>query len=179
MAESIWNSERIYKWRLLTAIQISLRNKPYANHITALNVRKNDKLNGINSTLLVRITCAYKNERKVKCLWVVFFKNFKILNLQKNNNKREYPNLLSSNSLIILLTTMLKGAAKTLTETVTQTHPKNSTRNFSFTAKCVTRRIKVNKPMFIETNTLRVEFCSQNSTLIKLEHIYNWVNKII
>lgn len=59
---------------------MSLRNKPYANHIMALNVRKNDKWNGINSTLLVRITCAYKKERKVKCLRVVFFKknlNFK------------------------------------------------------------------------------------------------------
>jgi len=43
----------------------------------------------------------------------------------------------------------------------------------------VTRRIKENKPMFIKTNTLRVEFYSQNSTLIKLEYIYNWVNKII
>ena len=53
---------------------MSLRNKPYANHITTLNVWKNDKLNGINSTLLVRITCAYKKERKVKCLRVVFLK---------------------------------------------------------------------------------------------------------
>ena len=53
---------------------MSLRNKSYANHITALNVWKNDKLNGINSTLLVRITCAYKKERKVKYLRVVFLK---------------------------------------------------------------------------------------------------------
>ena len=74
MVESIWNSERICKWRLLTTVQMSLRNKPYANQITALNARKNDKLNGINSTLLVRITCAYKKERKVKYLRVVFLK---------------------------------------------------------------------------------------------------------
>ena len=56
---------------------MSLSNKPYANHIMALNARKNDKLNGINSTLLVQITYAYKKERKVKCLQVVFLKKKK------------------------------------------------------------------------------------------------------
>jgi len=60
---------------------------------------------------------------------------------------------------------MLKGAAKILTEMATQIHPRNSTLNFSYTAKCVARRIKENKPMFVETNTLSVEFYSQNSTL--------------
>ena len=74
---------------------------------------------------------------------------------------------------------MFNSAVKTLTKMAMQIHPRNSKQNFSFIAKFVTRRIKENKPMFIEMNTLRVEFCSQNSTLIKLEHIYNWVNKII
>ena len=117
MTESIWNSERICKWRLLTAIQMSLSNKPYANHIMALNARKNDKLNGINSTLRVQITYAYKKERKVKCLQVVFLKK----------KKWECPNLFCSNDLFILLTTMLKGATKTLIETAMQILPRNST----------------------------------------------------
>ena len=83
----------------------------------------------------------------------------------KKKKKKEYPNLLTSNNLIILPTTMLKGAAKILIEMATQIHPRNSTLNFSYTAKCVARRIKENKPMFVETNTLSVEFYSQNSTL--------------
>ena len=74
---------------------------------------------------------------------------------------------------------MLKSTTKTLTKTSTQIYPKKFDTNFSFIAKCVTRRIKESKLMFIETNTLTVEICNQNTTLIKLEHIYNWVNKII
>ena len=73
---------------------------------------------------------------------------------------------------------MLKGAVKILTETAAQIHLRNSMQNFLFTAGCVPRRNKENKPMFIETNTLRVEFYTQNSTLVKLEYTYNWENNI-
>lgn len=78
----------------------------------ALNVRKNDKVNGINSTLLVRMTCA----------------------------------------------TMLKGAAKTLTEMATHIHPRAWTLDGCLTANCVTRKIKENIPMFIRANSLMVNF---------------------
>ena len=40
-------------------MQISLLTKPYRNHTTALNVRKSDKLKGINWTLLVLTTRTY------------------------------------------------------------------------------------------------------------------------
>lgn len=45
-----------FELKVLTETNRSWRNKPYANHITAHNVRKNDKGNGMNSTLLVLIT---------------------------------------------------------------------------------------------------------------------------
>ena len=65
---------------------------------------------------------------------------------------------------------MLRGAAKTLTEIATQIHPRTLTRSESFTRKCEVRAIKENNPMFIETNTLTVNFCKQLKFNIKLQH---------
>lgn len=56
---------------------------------------------------------------------------------------------------------MLSGAAKTLTETETQIHPRTWTRSGPCTAKCVTKRIKAKEPTFIAENSLNVKFCNQ------------------
>jgi hypothetical protein len=72
---------------------------------------------------------------------------------------------------IYILTTMLRGAANTLTEIATQIHPRTWTRCESFTRKCEERAIKENNPMFIQTNTFRVKFCNQLKFNIKLQHL--------
>ena len=63
---------------------------------------------------------------------------------------------------------------KTPTKLIPQIHPRILTWNMPSTTKYVTRKTKVNNPMFKEANALRVKFYNQNSTLI-----YNWVKKSI
>ena len=52
-----------------------------------------------------------------------------------SKKKWEHPNLLSSNALIILLTTMLKGATKTLIETANPSQ-KFDTKFFFYCKVC-------------------------------------------
>jgi hypothetical protein len=59
-----------------------------------------------------------------------------------------------------LLTIMLKGAAKTLTEKATQTHPRTRTRFGPFTKSWERRRIKQNPPKFIRRRSLNVKICN-------------------
>lgn len=60
-----------------------------------------------------------------------------------------------------LLTTMLRGAAKTPTAVDTQTHPTTSTRREPCMVKKVTMKIKAKAPTFISINNLTVNFCKK------------------
>jgi len=68
-----------------------------------------------------------------------------------------------------LLTTMLRGAAKTPTEIATQTHPTTWIRRAPCIVKKVTKKIKAKEPTFITTNNLTVNFCNKKPvTLISV-----------
>lgn len=73
---------------------------------------------------------------------------------------------------------MLKGAAKTLTETATQIQPRIRIRVESVARKCVRRRIKENTPTFIETNSLTVEFCRLKKIKIIIKNTITLKKKI-
>jgi len=71
--------------------------------------------------------------------------------------------------LVPLLTTMLKGAAKTATAIDTQTHPTTTTRRVPCIVKKVTKKIKAKEPTFITINNLTVNFCNKKPvTLISV-----------
>lgn len=54
---------------------------------------------------------------------------------------------------------MLRGAANTLTENVTQTHPRTLTRFDPFTKKWERRRIAQNPPKLNKISILKVAIC--------------------
>ena len=59
-----------------------------------------------------------------------------------------------------VLTTMLNGAAKVLTEIVAQDHPTTRTRFEPLTRKSVRTRIPEKTPAFREASSLKVWFCT-------------------
>jgi hypothetical protein len=61
---------------------------------------------------------------------------------------------------------MLKGAAKTDTEKVTQTHPRTRTRFSPFAKNWERRRVKQNPPKFIRIRSLIVNNCNPNPNFV-------------
>lgn len=61
---------------------------------------------------------------------------------------------------------MLKGAANTLTDNITQNHPRTLTRFDPFTKKWERRRIEQNPPKFNSISILKVAVCMQKPSQI-------------
>lgn len=62
-----------------------------------------------------------------------------------------------------MLTIMLKGAAKTLTAKLVQTHPKTVALSDPFAKKWERRRIKQNPPKFNRRISLKVNSCNSSN----------------
>jgi hypothetical protein len=65
-----------------------------------------------------------------------------------------------------ILTIMFNGAANTLTENITQAHPRTLTRFDPFTKKWERRRIEQNPPKLNKISILKVAICKNQGKYI-------------
>lgn len=61
---------------------------------------------------------------------------------------------------------MLKGAAKTLTAKLVQTHPRTVALSDPFAKKWESKRIKQNPPKFNRISSLKVKICSARINIV-------------
>lgn len=137
----------------LTATYTSFNSTPYKNHIIALSVRKSDRENGMNSTLFVRTTRLFKVVKPC-------------MESDRVNKYIQRTGRLKEDTKKMILTIMVKGAAKTLTEKATQTHPRTRMRVVPFAKNWEKRRIKQNPPIFNRRTSLNVKICNPSANVL-------------